>query len=82
MASQWLVQKSGPAYIYLLSRSGRVADMTALAALAVSPACVTSIMADAGVNGDVDACLARLGGPPLSALLHASGILQVGSCQM
>ena len=79
MTTQWLVHRTGPLHAHLLSRSGRVADAAALAQLAATSACISSHMADAGVPADVDATLGQLPGPALSAVLHASGILQA-SC--
>lgn len=78
MISQWLVQRNGHAYILLLSRSGRIADMAASASLASTSACVSSSMSDTGAPVDAAAAfgssaLRRV--PPLHAVLHASGVL-------
>ena len=75
MISQWLVQRCGAAYINLLSRSGRVPDAAAAAALAATAAHVSTVMADAGSPADTTAALAAVGGPPLQAVLHAAGVL-------
>lgn len=77
MISQWLVQRSGPAYIRLLSRSGRVADADMAASLAATAACISSAMADAGSPADTAAALEAAGqqGPALQAVLHAAGVL-------
>ena len=77
MIAEWLVQRSGPAYIQLLSRSGRVAGATSAASLAATAAYITSAMADAGAPADVAAALEAAAGwgPALQAVLHASGVL-------
>lgn len=77
--SQWLVQRSGPAYIHLLSRSGRVADAAA-ASLAATAACISSVMSDAGSPADAATALGAAAGlgPALQAVLHASGVLADG----
>ena len=81
LVSQWLVQRHGPLFLNLLSRSGR-GDARALGELSATTACVTSTMADAGCPADLDAALCAPPGagrsPQLSALLHASGVLQDG----
>jgi acyl carrier protein len=76
MIVQWLAQRTGPIHAHLLSRSGRVADPAALAALAATSACVTTTMADASVAVDMEAALAGAEGPPLLGLIHASGVLE------
>ena len=74
MVSQWLVQRSGPAYIRLLSRSGRVTESSA-AQLVATTACISSVMADAGSAEDAVQELEARQGPMLQAVLHASGVL-------
>jgi len=78
MICRWLVQRSGPAYIRLLSRSGRVADASAAASLAATAAHISCQVADAASPADVAAALAAGAGqgPALQALLHASGVLE------
>ena len=80
MISQWLVQRSGPAYIHLLSCSGRVADAAAAASLAATAACISSVMSDAGSPADAATALGAAAGlgPALQAVLHASGVLADG----
>lgn len=73
MISAWLVQRGGPAYIRLLSRSGRVAD----ASLAATAACISTATADAGSPTDTAGSLEAAGrwGPAVQAVLHAAGVL-------
>ena len=80
MISRWLVQRSGPAYIHLLSRSGRVADVAAAASLAATAACISSVMSDAGSPADAATALGAAAGlgPALQAVLHSSGVLADG----
>lgn len=77
LITQWLVQRSGPAYIRLLSRSGWVADAAMAAGLATSAACVTSAKADAGSPADAAAVLAAGSGQgaALQAVMHTAGVL-------
>lgn len=77
MISAWLVQRGGPAYFRLLSRSGRVADEGVAASLAATAACISTAMADAGSPTDTSGSLEAEGrrGPALQAVLHAAGVL-------
>lgn len=77
MITAWLEARLGPLYIRLLSRGGRVTDAASLAAITAGSACVSCVMADAGVPADVAASLSPQQGSPLQAVLHAAGILQV-----
>lgn len=78
MVTLWLVQRLGPAYIRLLSRSGHLADNATAAALAATVGCITSAMADAGSPGDAAAAFEAGGqpGPAVQAVMHASGVLE------
>ena len=80
MISQWLVQRNGPSYIQLLSRSGRVSDAASAASLAVTAACISYVMSDAGSPADAATALGAAAGlgPALQAVLHASGVLADG----
>lgn len=77
MIAAWLVQCYGPAHLRLLSRTGRVADASAVATLAATAACITTAMADAGSPADAAAALSATvaRGPALQAVLHAAGVL-------
>lgn len=77
MIAAWLVQRFGPAHLRLLSRTGRMADASAVSALAATAACITTAMADAGSPADATAALSATvaKGPVLQAVLHAAGVL-------
>ncbi len=79
MVSEWMCQRTGPMHITLLSRSGKVAeDAAGLAALLATTACITSSMADAGLAADAAEVISSSEGsqnPPLTGLMHASGVL-------
>ncbi len=77
MVASWLVQRLGPGFIRLLSRSGHLAEGSSTAALAATAGCITCAMADAGSPGDAAVALEAGGqlGPAVQAVMHASGVL-------
>lgn len=77
MMSLWLVQNNGPLYVQLLSRSGRLTTgATETTSLSITAASITLEMADTSMTVDVVSAFRSQKGPMLSAVMHASGVLQ------